>query len=86
MLNFVKKEKPAGLISQSDLKRPKYKIIYACMIAFMVFMCVIVIVPALWIFVTGSMNCNKAFSTMYMILQRVQVEIKSPLKNSRKHF
>lgn len=61
MLNFVKKEKPAGLISQSDLKRPKYKIIYACMIAFMVLMCVIVIVPALWIFVTGFKDSQEIY-------------------------
>lgn len=61
MLKFEKKEKSAGLISQSDLKRPKYKIIYSFMVAFMVFMCVIVIVPALWILVTGFKESQEIY-------------------------
>ena len=58
---FAKKEKASGLISSSDLKRPKYKLIYACMVAFMVFMALIVIVPALWILVTGFKGSQEIY-------------------------
>ena len=40
-----KKEKAPGLISSSDLKTPKYKLIYACMVAFMAVMVLIVVIP-----------------------------------------
>ena len=61
MKRFKKKEKPIGLISESDLKVTKYKIIYALMVAFMILMSLIVIIPAVWIFVTGFKGSQEIY-------------------------
>lgn len=58
---FKNKEKTMGLISSSDLKRPKYKLIYACMVAFMVLMTFIVLVPALWILSAGFKGSQEIY-------------------------
>lgn len=61
MLKFEKKQKEAGLISESDLKNVKYKVIYVVMVAIMVMMAAIAIIPALWGFMSGFKGSQEIY-------------------------
>lgn len=61
MLKFEKKQKEMGLIAESDLKRVRYKIIYAVMVIIMFIMAAAAIIPALWGFATGFKGSQEIY-------------------------
>ena len=58
-LKKIQESSSTRLISDSDIKRPVYKVIYFCIIAFLVLMCMITILPTLWIFASGFKNTKE---------------------------
>lgn len=55
------KEKPIGVISAFDLKQTKYKVIYFIMFAIMTVLVLAVIVPTIWIFLTGFKGSQEIY-------------------------
>lgn len=58
------------LISDSDIKRPVYKFIYFLVVAFLVGMCMITILPTLWIFASAFKNTKEFLAVPPTIIPR----------------
>lgn len=58
------------LISDSDIKRPVYKVIYSLIIIFLVFMCMMTILPTLWIFASAFKNTKEFLAIPPTIIPR----------------
>lgn len=58
------------LISDSDIKRPVYKIIYALIFAFLILMCMMTILPTLWIFASAFKNTEEFLAIPPTIIPR----------------
>ena len=58
------------LISDSDIKRPGYKMIYCLIIVFLVFMCMMTILPTVWIFVSAFKNTKEFLQVPPTIIPR----------------
>ena len=58
------------LISDSDMKRPAYKLIYCIITAFLVFMCMLTILPTLWIFASAFKNTKEFLQVPPTIIPR----------------
>ena len=58
------------LISDSDMKRPVYKIIYFLIIAFLVGMCMLTILPTLWIFASAFKSTKEFLAIPPTIIPR----------------
>jgi multiple sugar transport system permease protein len=58
------------LISDSDMKRPIYKIIYVLIVAFLVGMCMMTILPTLWIFASAFKSTKEFLAIPPTIIPR----------------
>lgn len=58
------------LISDSDIKRPVYKMIYCLIIVFLVFMCMMTILPTVWIFASAFKNTKEFLQVPPTIIPR----------------
>ena len=58
------------LISDSDMKRPIYKIIYFLIVAFLVGMCMLTILPTLWIFASAFKSTKEFLAIPPTIIPR----------------
>ena len=58
-LKKIQETSSTRLISDSDIKRPVYKVIYFFIVAVLVLMCMITILPTLWIFASGFKNTRE---------------------------
>lgn len=58
------------LISNNDIKRPVYKVIYFLIIAFLVGMCMVTILPTLWIFASAFKNTKEFLQVPPTIIPR----------------
>ena len=51
-----------GILTNSDMKKPKYKILYTCMILFMIVYCVISVLPVVWIMLSGFKDVKEMYA------------------------
>lgn len=58
------------LIGDSDIKRPVYKMIYCLIIVFLVFMCMMTILPTVWIFASAFKNTKEFLQVPPTIIPR----------------
>lgn len=58
------------LISDSDIKRPVYKLIYFIIVAILVCMCMVTILPTLWIFLSAFKNTKEFLQVPPTIIPR----------------
>lgn len=58
------------LISNSDIKRPVYKFFYFLIIAFLIGMCMLTILPTLWIFASAFKNTKEFLAIPPTIIPR----------------
>lgn len=58
------------LISDNDIKRPVYKIIYFLIVAFLVGMCMLTILPTLWIFASAFKSTKEFLAIPPTIIPR----------------
>lgn len=59
-----------GIISDVDLRSPAYKIVYGCIIAILIVICIFTIFPTLWIFMSAFKDMKEFLSVPPTIIPR----------------
>ena len=59
-----------GILTNSDMKKPKYKILYTCMILFMIVYCVISVLPVVWIMLSGFKDVKEMYAVPATLLPK----------------
>lgn len=52
-----------GVLTTSDMKKTKYKILYFSMVAMMAIWCLIILVPVVWLLLSGFKDASEVYST-----------------------
>ena len=69
-LKKIQESTSTRLISDADIKRPIYKVVYALIVIFLILMCMITILPTLWIFASGFKNTQEFIQVPPTIIPR----------------
>lgn len=51
-----------GILTNADMKQPKYKILYACMFVGMIIVCLVSIVPVIYVMLSGFKDVKEIYS------------------------
>lgn len=55
------KEMDKGILTDSDIKQPKYKILYACLFMFLIIDTMIVLLPVTWVLLSGFKDIKEMY-------------------------
>lgn len=58
----MKKEMNKGILTSTDMKQVKYKLLYAAILAFVLIYCVVTLIPVVWIVLSGFKDVKEMYS------------------------
>ena len=59
-----------GILTNSDMKKPKYKILYAIMVFLMIVYCLISVLPVVWIMLSGFKDVKEMYAVPATLLPK----------------
>ena len=68
-------DKPAGIINHSDLRTFKGKCVYWTFFSVLVFVCLIAILPSIWVLLTGFKDSQEIYQSMSFFPKKLSFEI-----------
>ena len=59
-----------GILTNSDMKKPKYRLLYALMMIFMIAYCLISVLPVVWIMLSGFKDVKEMYAVPATLLPK----------------